>query len=298
MNDCFKFGLVATPPMPAFRSRALSTSAPSETSALLRVGAFVAASVLSHLAFAAVMPDDVGLPPLREAPEDLAIFFEAEEPEPEAPVVEPVEEEPLEEEPIEEPEEPPVRTTRVVPEPPPEPEATQAPEVESDEPPGGDPEATDEASAESGDLQGSVVSTEGGLAVDRVAGSGRDGAARGTVRRGSGVPEPTPTEPTVDRRALVRAWMVEVHRAVGRATYTRSLLRAELEGRVVIALLVDAEGRIQRVRVERTSGQPLLDEAALEQVSRFERVPPPPSELAWQPREIRLPIVYELRDRG
>ena len=92
--------------------------------------------------------------------------------------------------------------------------------------------------------------------------------------------------------------MVEVHHAVGRATYTRSLLRAELEGRVVIALLIDADGRIQRVRIDRTSGQPLLDEAALEQVSRFERVPPPPAELAWQPREIRLPIVYELRDRG
>lgn len=276
----------------------LSPSAAAESSSLLRIVAFVTASVLGHVVIAAAMPDDLPPPSFPTPPSDQAVFFDVPEPEPE-PVVEEVE--PPVEEPLELPEEPPppVRTARVVDEPEeaPEPPPTASPEAPNDEPPGGDTEATDGATAETGDLQGTVVHTEGGLAVDRRAGSGQDGAARGTVRRGSGSPEPTP-EPTIDRRALTQGWMIEVHRAIGRASYTRSLLRAQLEGRVVVALLVDAEGRVHGVRVARSSGEPMLDEAALEQLSQHRQVPPPPSALSWQPREIQLPIVFELRDRG
>lgn len=277
----------------------LSPSAAAESSSLLRIVAFVTASVLGHVVIAAAMPDDLPPPSFPTPPSDQAVFFDVPEPEPE-PVVEEVEP-PVEEPPLELPEEPPppVRTARVVDEPEeaPEPPPTASPEAPNDEPPGGDTEATDGATAETGDLQGTVVHTEGGLAVDRRAGSGQDGAARGTVRRGSGSPEPTP-EPTIDRRALTQGWMIEVHRAIGRASYTRSLLRAQLEGRVVVALLVDAEGRVHGVRVARSSGEPMLDEAALEQLSQHRQVPPPPSALSWQPREIQLPIVFELRDRG
>lgn len=275
----------------------LSPSATAESSSLLRIVAFVTASVLGHVVIAAAMPDDLPPPSFPTPPSDQAVFFDVPEPEPE-PVVEEVEP-PVEEPPLELPEAPPppVRTARVVDEEAPEPPPTASPEVPNDSPPGGDTEATDGARAETGDLQGTVVDTEGGLAVDRRAGSGQDGAARGTVLRGSGNPEPSP-EPTIDRRALTQGWMVEVHRAIGRASYTRSLLRAQLEGRVVVALLVDAEGRVHGVRVARSSGEPMLDEAALEQLSQHRQVPPPPSALSWQPREIQLPIVFELRDRG
>lgn len=277
----------------------LSPSAAAESSSLLRIAAFVTASVLGHVVIAGAMPDDLPPPSFPTPPSDQAVFFDVPEPEPE-PVVEEVEP-PVEEPPLELPEEPPppMRTARVVDEPEeaPEPPPTASPEAPNDEPPGGDTEAADGASAETGDLQGTVVHTEGGLAVDRRAGSGQDGAARGTVRRGSGSPEPTPA-PTIDRRALTQGWMIEVHRAIGRASYTRSLLRAQLEGRVVVALLVDAEGRVHGVRVARSSGEPMLDEAALEQLSQHRQVPPPPSALSWQPREIQLPIVFELRDRG
>ena len=275
----------------------LSSSTAAESSSPLRIVVFVTASVLGHVVIAGAMPNDLPPPSFPTPPSHPAVFFDLPEPEPE-PVVEEVE--PPVEEPLELPEEPPpVRTARVVDEPEeaPEPPPTASPEAPTDEPPGGDSEATDDASAETGDLQGTVVHTEGGLAVDRRAGSGQDGAAQGTVRRGSGAPAPTPA-PTIDRRALTQGWMIEVHRAIGRASYTRSLLRAQLEGRVVVALLVDAEGRVHGVRVARSSGEPLLDEAALEQLSQHRQVPPPPSVLAWQPREIQLPIVFELRERG
>jgi protein TonB len=280
-----------------------SSEGPSSDAATLRVFAFVTASLVGHVAFAAVMPEHFELPPVPEPPTAAAVFFDVETPEPEAPPEEPV----VEEEPLELPPDPPTAPSppvrRLVDVDAPEPtRATEPPRDEpmdqpTDQPPGGDPEATDEARGETGEPQGTVVSTEGGLTVDRVAGSGQDGAAHGTLRRGSGTID-APPPPTVDRRALARTWMIEVHRAIGRAIYTRSLLRAELEGRVVVALLVDAEGRVRNVRVARSSGEPMLDEAALEQLSRHERVPTPPAELAWRPREIQLPIVFELRERG
>lgn len=288
-------------PRGSILTRTLPESEPSDAASTLRIVAFVTASVLGHVVVAGAMPSDIPPPSFPTPPSQQAVFFDLDEPEPEPPIEEPAIEEPVEE-PVEEPlilpeEAPPIRTARVVEQPAEEPPPTAAPEAPTDAPPGGDPEATTDATAEAGDLQGTVVSTEGGLAVDRRAGSGQDGAAQGTVRRGSGSPEPTPA-PTIDRRALTQGWMVEVHRAIGRATYTRSLLRAQLEGRVVVALLVDAEGRVHGVRVARSSGEPMLDEAALEQLSHHRVVPPPPAELTWRPREIQLPIVFELRDRG
>lgn len=279
-------------------TRTLSESEPSDAASTLRIVAFVTASVLGHVVVAGAMPSDFPPPSFPTPPSQQAVFLDLE-PEPEPPIEEPAIEEAPVEEPLVLPEEaPPIRTARVVEQAPEEPPPTAAPEApESDAPPGGDPEATSDATSETGDVQGTVVSTEGGLAVDRRAGSGQDGAAQGTLRRGSGSPEPTPS-PTIDRRALTQGWMVEVHRAIGRATYTRSLLRAQIEGRVVVALLVDAEGRVHGVRVARSSGEPMLDEAALEQLSHHRVVPPPPAELTWSPREIQLPIVFELRDRG
>lgn len=274
-----------------------SSKGPSSDAATLRVLAFVTASIAGHVAFAAAMPEHFELPPVPEPPTAAAVFFDVETPEPEAPPEEPI----VEEAPLELPPDPPPAPTpavrRVVDAPEPAGASDPTRDEPTDQPPGGDPEATDEAQGETGEPQGTVVSTEGGLTVDRAAGSGQDGAAHGTLRRGSGTAD-APPPPTVDRRALAQTWMIEVHRAIGRAIYTRSLLRAELEGRVVVALLVDAEGRVRNVRVARSSGEPMLDEAALEQLSRHERVPTPPAELAWRPREIQLPIVFELRERG
>lgn len=286
-------------------SVAARTADLAEPATSLHVVAFVVASVLGHVVFAYAMPDQSPRAPLPPRQQAILLPFEVPEPRPEPePIVEEAAPEP-EPEPEVQPEPDPVRPVRVR-EAEPEPEATPpepAPEAAtpSEEPPGGDPEATSDASAESGELQGTVVSTEGGLLVDRAAGSGRMGAARGTIRRGAGgsggegaADVPTPS---IDRRALLRTWMASVQRTIGRADYTRALYRAQLEGRVVLALLIDADGRVRGVRVHESSGQPLLDDAALEQARRYDSVPPPPSELSWQPREIRLPIVYELRTR-
>ncbi|MCB9616732.1 MAG: hypothetical protein H6722_30210 [Sandaracinus sp.] len=113
---------MVAPRSPALEGRTVVASAPSESSTTLHVLAFVTASVLGHVAFAAVMPEDFQLPPIEEPPRELAVFFEVDEPEPEPPpeVVPEPEEEPLEL-PDEAPEPPPV-VRRVVEEPEPQPE--------------------------------------------------------------------------------------------------------------------------------------------------------------------------------
>ncbi len=241
------------------------------------IGAFVVASVLGHVLIAGAMPSEGG--PVFQSPEPVFMgMFEMPEPEPE-PELEEVEEI---EEIIEAPPPPPapVRVRPEVSEP--RPEAAEA-ETETTEEVG-DPLATEAASHEAA---GSVVSTEGGLTVDRPAGHGGEGGRLGPGRA-------APAPPPVDRRAVIQAYLREVQRALGAPRYTRSLLRAQLEGTVMVSLRIDPEGRVLGVRVRTESGEPLLDDAALAHVQRVPVVPEPPEVLAWQTREIALPIRYRL----
>ena len=96
--------------------------------------------------------------------------------------------------------------------------------------------------------------------------------------------------------ALLHAWVEEVSAAVHRTwRYPRSARRAGLQGEVVLEFRVDGRGRIHDVRVARSSGHRLLDEAAVAAVEQIASVPPPPPVLAWGDRLVRVPFVYALR---
>lgn len=250
---------------------------------------FVAASVLGHVVVAYAMPS---APPPAPSAEPLVFMgmFDVPEPEPEP---EPAEVEAIEE--IEpEPEvapEPIPQRPRVTEEPEPTPEEPPAEVEETEANPEANPEASEAGPGETTeDAGGTVNSTEGGLAVDRAAGSGRDIGPGGG---GRAAPAPAPA-PTIDRRALVRAYLRQVQRAIGSPQYTRSLLRAQVEGSVMLTLTVGPSGELMGVRVRRSSGEPLIDDAALAHVRAFRSVPEPPSELDW-PRDISLPIRYRLQ---
>lgn len=274
-----------------------------------RIALFAVASLLGHAGLSLAMPSDWEVPPPPPTPDEISFMVMPPEPEPE-PVVEvepePVEEpEPIVDEPapiedpepvVEEPEPIVDEPEPVVEEPVDEPPTEEPPAEERSAEEPGDPDAPEDASDPAGDPQGSVsTSTEGGLAVARPAGSGRDGAARGTRRAGEGGgAEPAPA---VDRRALIRAYMVRVQRALGAPRYTRSLLRAGLAGSVLVALRIDPAGHVLGVRVHRSSGEPLLDEAALAHARATAEVPAPPEALRWTTREVVLPVRYVLRQR-
>lgn len=65
-------------------------------------------------------------------------------------------------------------------------------------------------------------------------------------------------------------------------TYPRAALRARSQGTVTLGILVDALGNVTSVQVAATSGDALLDDAALQVVRNRWRFPPgPPRNLIW-----------------
>ncbi len=101
----------------------------------------------------------------------------------------------------------------------------------------------------------------------------------------------------IDVRGLTRGWFGELNSYFGgRAlrAYPRAAQREGLEGIVLIALVIDEQGRVHSVRVKRSSGHSVLDEAALSSVRALNGAPAPPGEIHWGAREISLPIDYRL----
>ena len=92
--------------------------------------------------------------------------------------------------------------------------------------------------------------------------------------------------------------MVEVNRAVMRRAvrdYPRAARRSRLEGTVLVAIEVDAEGHITGVNVQRGAGHETLDRAAIAAVMAVGAVPPPPDIFNRRGRPLTMPISYRLR---
>jgi protein TonB len=75
--------------------------------------------------------------------------------------------------------------------------------------------------------------------------------------------------------------------------YPESARRAKQEGRVMVRASVSAEGRVQSVRVQRSSGHSVLDRAALDAVRRWRFVPRQVNGQA-SPGEVDVPVNFFL----
>ena len=234
---------------------------------------FVIASVVVHVGLVAAAPS---LPLFAaELPEHELVYMDLA---PEAPEVEatPIpEEEPVVEEPEPVPEAPaPVE------------EPEPADETPIEEP----SEASDTSLAETAqggaEAAETVASSEGGLAVDRAAGSGREGAAHGATR----------TEPLEPNPNALRQWRLSAMRALGRPEPTLALRRTGQEGIAWVAFQIDEAGQVVAVRLYRSSGHELVDEAALAFARSRHALPRPPA--PWNLRWVRLPIRYRAEPRG
>ena len=76
--------------------------------------------------------------------------------------------------------------------------------------------------------------------------------------------------------------------------YPAAAKRAGEEGRVLLRVLVSADGRAQAVEIARSSGSELLDQAALDAVRRWRFVPARRGE-ADVAAHVQVPIVFSLR---
>jgi len=99
----------------------------------------------------------------------------------------------------------------------------------------------------------------------------------------------------VDLNAMLAGYMRTVYSNVRRhKTYPRVAVRAGLEGRVELAIVIDTRGNIVSSKIHKSSGVELLDKAALKAISRLNKMPTPPTQLSWKKRTIYVPFVYKL----
>lgn len=88
--------------------------------------------------------------------------------------------------------------------------------------------------------------------------------------------------------ASLLAWL-ERYRRYPRAAQVRGI-----EGRVVLRLRIAANGRLDLVELERSSGEPLLDAAAIDMARRADPVPALPRGMDGRRLEMLVPVSFSL----
>jgi protein TonB len=126
-----------------------------------------------------------------------------------------------------------------------------------------------------------------GAAPAAPGGDGREGdAAAGSEGAAAGGHDP----------GLQAAYLGRLYAAVQQAfEYPRRARRSRLEGRVLVEVVLEGEGRPRSVRLAASSGHDLLDAAALDTVRRV-HFPAPPEGLprAIASRPVLIPVDYRL----
>lgn len=97
--------------------------------------------------------------------------------------------------------------------------------------------------------------------------------------------------------AYERAWQDKVER-VGNLNYPDEARRQGLSGALVVSVWVAKDGQVRKIRIHRSSGHPLLDEAALRIVRLAAPFAPFPVELANQADEIVITRTWKFYDES
>lgn len=74
--------------------------------------------------------------------------------------------------------------------------------------------------------------------------------------------------------------------------YPRQAERMRQEGTAYVRFSVDQRGHVANAKIERSSGNALLDKATLDTLQRASPVPQPPSELAPYPVDVMVPVEF------
>ncbi len=105
--------------------------------------------------------------------------------------------------------------------------------------------------------------------------------------------------PSIDLSGVLTDYVARIEEALrGMQRYPAIAVRARLEGRVVLEIVIAADGRVVTVAIIESSGHSVLDRAALAAVKTRKKLPMPPDELSWNNGSVRVPFVYRLRNRG
>lgn len=80
--------------------------------------------------------------------------------------------------------------------------------------------------------------------------------------------------------------------------YPASALSRRQQGVTHVRFVMNREGRVLSSRIERSSGHPALDRAALDMLARAQPLPTPPAEVAGAQIELVVPVEFFVRGRG
>jgi len=178
--------------------------------------------------------------------------------------------------------------------PPAAPEAAAPPPAEAPSdppaPPGGeldrlDLEAGGHGAQEGPGLGAGRMGDEQGAGLGRGAGSGLGGGAGPGLSAPASAPAPAPA-PIAARPGDLAAVQAGVARWL---VYPPSALRARWQGTALLAFVLRADGTVSALRVARSSGIAVLDQAALLAVERAAPFPPPGLDV-----RIEIPVSFRL----
>jgi protein TonB len=108
---------------------------------------------------------------------------------------------------------------------------------------------------------------------------------------------PTPDAPPADFQAGAASdqWEARLMARLERYRYYPAVARSRRQqGTAWVRASIDRDGQLRALRLEQSSGQPMLDESALQTFRRAQPLPRIPEELP-APQELVVPVEYYLR---
>lgn len=141
------------------------------------------------------------------------------------------------------------------------------------------------APVDSGEGKGSASSSDATGGTSTGEGSGAQASGPRGIRRGTGE----------EQKKLNQKYGLILYREINKAkTYPRFARKAQIEGKLLVAITVDRTGKILEVEVRESSGHKILDRNTLDTIRDLKRFPLPPDGLAWQTKTFVLPVSYKL----
>ncbi len=124
-------------------------------------------------------------------------------------------------------------------------------------------------------------------------GAAQSGSAGETSATAAESTRATPASQPAPNRSQVLAAIEDQYRQ--HFYYPPLAWRHGIEGRVVLGFAVEADGQIQNARVLRSSGNAILDKAALEALLAIENMAHLSAQLHGQSLVMELPVLYQLQ---